>query len=63
MASRTDARTCEARPTFHIEPGPPRGLSYARQIASQYGISFEQLLATINGRRQSGQMPDREEAT
>ena len=29
--------------TYQIKPGPPRGLSYARGIASQYGISFEQL--------------------
>ena len=29
--------------TYHIQPGPPLGLSYARGIASRYGISFEQL--------------------
>jgi DNA mismatch repair protein MutS len=29
--------------TYQIKPGPPRGLSYARGIASRYGISYEQL--------------------
>ncbi len=32
-----------ARRTYQIKPGPPLGLSYARGIASRYGISFEQL--------------------
>jgi DNA mismatch repair protein MutS len=32
-----------ARRTYHIVPAPPMGLSFARDIASQYGISFEQL--------------------
>ena len=31
------------RCTYQIQPGPPRGLSYARGIAIRYGISFEQL--------------------
>ena len=31
------------RCTFQVVPAPPRGQSYARQIARQYGISFEQL--------------------
>jgi DNA mismatch repair protein MutS len=31
------------RRTYVIKPGPPRGLSFARGIASRYGISFEQL--------------------
>ncbi|GAB4420777.1 MAG: hypothetical protein Kow00106_17450 [Anaerolineae bacterium] len=26
-----------------IVPGPPRGHSYARQIAARYGLSFEQI--------------------
>ena len=29
--------------TYKIKPGPPRGLSYAKGIAAQHGISFEQL--------------------
>jgi hypothetical protein len=35
--------------TYQIKPGPPRGLSYAKGIARQYGISFEQL-ATLRKR-------------
>lgn len=31
--------------TYQIKPGPPRGLSYAKGIAHEYGISFEQLAA------------------
>ncbi|MBN1401450.1 MAG: hypothetical protein JXA74_11475 [Anaerolineae bacterium] len=61
-ASCPNGLTREARPTFRIEPGPPRGLSYARQIASQYGISFRQLLTSIDARRQAGQTPDRAES-
>jgi hypothetical protein len=29
--------------TYQIKPGPPRGLSYAKGIATRHGISFEQL--------------------
>ncbi len=32
-----------ARQTYRIVPGPPRGRSYAREIALRYGISFEQI--------------------
>lgn len=31
------------RQTYRILPGPPRGRSYAREIAARYGISYEQL--------------------
>ena len=48
-AGRGNADIAVASPTFRIEPGPPMGLSYARQIATRYGISFEQLAATIDG--------------
>ncbi|MCY3916526.1 MAG: hypothetical protein OXG49_10990 [Chloroflexi bacterium] len=33
------------RRTYKVRPAPPRGQSYAREIARQYGISFEQLQA------------------
>ncbi|MCY3866677.1 MAG: hypothetical protein OXG68_14665 [Chloroflexi bacterium] len=33
------------RRTYKLLPAPPRGQSYAREIARQYGISFEQLQA------------------
>jgi hypothetical protein len=29
--------------TYRIVPGPPRGRSYAREVASRYGISYDQL--------------------
>ncbi len=48
-AGQADGDLDVASPTFRIEPGPPMGLSYARQIATRYGISFEQLAATIDG--------------
>jgi len=39
------------RRTYQVVPAPPRGQSYAREIARQYGISFEQLRAlVIDGR-------------
>ncbi len=38
------------RQTYKIEPGPPIGKSYAREIASRYGISFEQLRRLMHER-------------
>ncbi len=35
------------RRTYKVRPAPPRGQSYAREIARQYGISFEQLRALL----------------
>jgi len=35
------------RRTYQVVPAPPRGQSYAREIARQYGISFEQLRALL----------------
>jgi hypothetical protein len=40
--------------TYRIEPGPPRGLSYARGIAARYGISFEQLAEQLRERTEKG---------
>jgi DNA mismatch repair protein MutS len=39
-----------ARRTYRIVPGPALGLSYARDIAARYGISFEQLQETLRSR-------------
>ena len=39
-----------AQRTFRIAPGPPLGHSHAREIAAQYGISFEQLRAQVLAR-------------
>lgn len=36
--------------TYKVIPAPPRGRSYAREIARQYGISFEQLQALLENR-------------
>lgn len=36
--------------TYKIVPAPPRGQSYAREIARQYGISFEQLQSLLDKR-------------
>lgn len=44
-----------ARSTYVIQPGPPRGRSYARAIASRYGISYEKLTETL---RQRGHLVD-----
>jgi hypothetical protein len=38
------------RPTFKIVPGPPEGHSYAIDLACRYGISKEQLIATLKQR-------------
>jgi len=35
------------RRTYRVVPAAPRGQSYAREIARQYGISFEQLGALL----------------
>ena len=39
-----------ARRTYKIIPSPPMGVSYAREIAARYGISFEQLMQTLRDR-------------
>lgn len=38
------------RQTYRILPGPPRGRSYAREIAARYGISYEQLHGRLRAR-------------
>jgi DNA mismatch repair protein MutS len=40
-----------ARRTYKVVPGPPMGMSYAREIAARYGISFEQLMETLRERQ------------
>ncbi|WP_162909606.1 MutS-related protein [Aggregatilinea lenta] len=42
------------RQTYRIEPGPPIGKSYAREIAARYGISFEQLRRRLHDRGLNG---------
>ncbi len=42
--------TGEITQTYRIIPGPPRGRSYARELAARYGISYEQLIALLRAR-------------
>ncbi|MDF2986552.1 MAG: mismatch repair protein [Eubacterium sp.] len=39
-----------ARRTYKIEPGPPQGLSYARDIASKHGLDFKQIIKLFQSR-------------
>ena len=41
--------------SFKVLPGPPMGHSYAREIASRYGISYEQLASLL---RERGELDD-----
>ena len=38
------------RRSYKIAPGPPLGRSYAREIAAQHGISYDQLTALLRQR-------------
>ena len=50
VASRLrDGEDGEQR-SYRILPGPPMGRSYAREIASKYGISYEQLTTLLRER-------------
>ncbi len=40
----------EAKRTFRIKNKSPQGLSYAKDIAHKYGISFEQIMQTLKNR-------------
>jgi hypothetical protein len=39
------------RRTFKIKPGPPQGISFARDIARKYGIELNQLTDTLQKRK------------
>jgi DNA mismatch repair protein MutS len=49
VASRSEAGDGVHR-SYKIAPGPPMGRSYAREIAAQYGISYDQLTALLQQR-------------
>ncbi|MDE2637999.1 MAG: hypothetical protein OXI30_16665 [Chloroflexota bacterium] len=51
LISLVEAGEDGVRRTYQVVPAPPRGQSYAREIARQYGISFEQLQALIGDGR------------
>ncbi|GEM44859.1 MutS-related protein [Deinococcus cellulosilyticus] len=40
----------EIQPTYQVRPGLPQGVSYARRIAAQHGISFEKIAQTLQDR-------------
>lgn len=48
--SAADDGEPSVRRTYQIRPGPPQGLSYARDIARKYGIELNQILATLKER-------------
>lgn len=55
VASRLQEGENAQQRSYKILPGPPMGHSYAREIASKYGISYEQLAALL---RQRGVLDD-----
>ena len=50
LISEVEEDASGVRRTYRVLPAPPRGQSYAREIARQYGISFEQLRALLEKR-------------
>jgi DNA mismatch repair ATPase MutS len=50
VASRTDEGDDESQRSYKIAPSRPLGRSYAREIASKYGISYDQLQALLQQR-------------
>jgi hypothetical protein len=50
VASRRETSEESPRHSYKIAPGPPLGHSYAREIAAQYGISYDQLTALLQQR-------------
>jgi DNA mismatch repair ATPase MutS len=50
VASWRDASEESPGRSYKIAPGPPLGRSYAREIAAQYGISYDQLTALLQKR-------------
>ena len=51
VASKPDeALLSDAGHSYHIQPGPPLGRSYAEHIAARYGISDEQLQVLLEER-------------
>ncbi len=52
VASRMEAegRDGAVQRSYRVQPGPPLGKSYAREIASHYGVSYEQLVEKLRER-------------
>ena len=41
----------EGKRSFKIQPGAPLGKSYATDIANKYGLSYDQIIETVNQKR------------
>ncbi len=52
VASSGTGSTEPAKRTYKVVPGKPQGLSYAKDIARQFGISYEQLEEIIKRNRE-----------
>lgn len=50
VASRIENGADGTRRSYKIGPGQPMGRSYAREIASKYGIGYEQLMSRLKQR-------------
>ncbi|MDE2858440.1 MAG: hypothetical protein OXN94_11390 [Chloroflexota bacterium] len=50
LISEVEEDASGLRRTYRVRAAPPRGQSYAREIARQYGISFEQLRTLVEKR-------------
>ncbi len=50
VASRIESGADGAQRSYKILPGQPMGRSYAREIASKYGIGYEQLMSRLQQR-------------
>lgn len=51
VASLVSMMSDSEKRSYKIVPSPPMGKSYAREIAAQYGISYEQLEAMLKERK------------
>lgn len=56
LISQVETGEAGVRRTYQVVAAPPRGQSYAREIARQYGISFEQLKALVADRAEGADL-------
>ena len=50
VEKENDSPSGKTRRTYKVIPSPPQGMSYAKDIASRYKISFEHIAACINNK-------------
>lgn len=55
LISEVEEDESGVRRTYRVLAAPPRGQSYAREVARQYGISFEQLRTLVEKRSSQSQ--------